>query len=187
MSRYFTYFPKITYMGKVVTDITRKVSIIETLTQDPYAFLPYTIKDNERPEDVAYYYYGDQNKVWMVYIANSIIDPYTQWPMSNENLDKTIIAKYATQANTTGYGVITWAMNSTIDANIVHYQNVDDPELKINTETFTLDTSINASEWYPVRIYDYEVELNESLRSIFLINSAYANQVERDLEKIMNV
>lgn len=87
-------------MNKTVTDITRRVKIIDDIRQDPYGFLPYMIKDDDRPEDVARYYYGDDNKVWMVYMANSIVDPYTQWPLSNDNLDKTIRAKYSRDAVT---------------------------------------------------------------------------------------
>lgn len=189
MSRYFTFFPKTTYRDEAVVDITRRVQIIEDIRSNPYGLLPYTVKDDERPEDIANYYYGDQNKVWMVYLANNIIDPYTQWPMSNENLDKTIIKKYATQANTTGYNVIIWSQNTGITNNIVYYVNNSDPAIKISYDSYVrglqYGTYIGA-DWTAVRVYDYEFELNEDRRSIFLINAVYANQFETDLKKVLN-
>lgn len=98
MSKYFRYFPTIVYDDQRVTDITRRVKINDTLLNDPYLFLPYTINNDDRPEDVAYYYYGDVNKVWLVYLANNIVDPYTQWVLKNEDFEKTIRKKYAIQA-----------------------------------------------------------------------------------------
>lgn len=95
MSNYFKVFPKTVYDNRLVTDITRKAKIMELLATDPYAILPYTVKEDERPEDVAYYYYGDQDKVWLVYLANNIIDPYSQWPMNDDNLYQTLLKKYA--------------------------------------------------------------------------------------------
>lgn len=94
MSNYFKLFPTTTYDNRLVTDITRRPRIVEQLATDPYAILPYVVKEGERPEDVAYYYYGDQNKVWMVYLANNIVDPYIQWPLDDQNLYYTLLKKY---------------------------------------------------------------------------------------------
>ena len=186
MSRYFQYFPKVQYDDRQVVDITRRVALVENLLSDPYAFMPYTIEHDESPEDVAYFYYGDAARVWMIYLANNIIDPYTQWPLSDENFEKTLIRKYAAQANTTGYGVITWTMNNSLTENVLYYENVTDKTLRITNETFELDPTIIGSDWTPVRIYGHEFKLNEAKRSIFLINNAYANQVENDFIGLMN-
>lgn len=98
MANYFKYFPTIVYDEQRVTDITRRVKINDTLLNNPYLFLPYTVNNDDRPEDVAYYYYGDVNKVWLVYLANNIVDPYTQWVLKNDDFEKTIRKKYAIHA-----------------------------------------------------------------------------------------
>ena len=265
MSRYFTFFPKVDYLGRTVTDVTRRVKIVEDLQSDPYAFLPYTIKGDDRAEDIAYYYYGDQNKVWLVYLANKIIDPYTQWPLSNENFDKSMLKKYDKSVkvfadinvytsnntinvadhgfttsdpviytstapitgltNNTNYYVIrvdasniklasntsnslanvpvsltgvggnthvltfntnNWLSNDSIRSNIKEYKNKQDETIRISPDTFILDTSLVTSEWTKVKYYDYELELNDDRRTIWLVNSDYANRLESDLEKVMN-
>lgn len=185
MSNYFKNFPKIDYMGSNVVDITRRVKIIEDLRNNPYAFLPYTIKDDDRPEDIALYYYNDPGKVWLVYLANNIIDPYTQWPMSNENFEKTLMVKYET-ANRTGYEVLEWAMNTNITSNILYYKNYEDDDIEISVDTYNLDPTLDTSKWYPVRVYDHEMMLNENRRTIFLVNSVYADQLQRDLKVALN-
>ena len=171
-----------------VTDITRRVKIKDALLADPYAFLPYTIKDGERAEDIAYYYYGDQSKVWLVYLANNIIDPYTRWPMSNDNMAKTIAKKYKTQSGQlTDDAVVFWSMATNTSNNIVHYANNDDPTILVSKDTYTYNPAFISAQWTAVRVYDYEMQLNEDRRNIYLVNVAYANQVEADLEAVLNV
>jgi len=185
MSKYFTYFPKVTHTNKIAQNITRRVKITETLLANPYVYLPYVVKEEERPEDVAYFYYGTMDKVWMVYLANQIIDPYTDWPMSYDNFNNYIIAKYADQANATGYDIIAWTQDTTSNTNIIHYQNVANADIKISTDTWTYDTSLVASEWNAIRYYDYENELNENKRNIFLINETYADEFEKELRRTL--
>lgn len=261
MSRYFRYFPTTTYLNRVVTDITRRVKIIEDLRADPYAFLPYTIKEGDRAEDVARYYYGDENRVWMVYLSNNIVDPYTQWPLSNSDLEKTVLKKYSRDpvkfsssdidasvismtahgfsttdpvvytssgsvasplVNGTTYYVIkvddnrvrlaTSAANAkvgtsitltgtggtsqslelnaevfinstTIDTNILYAENITTPGIFASTDTYLA----YPAQWRPVRVYEYEIDLNESKRTIWLVNNLYANQLEQDLIRSFNV
>lgn len=95
MSSYFKYFPKVDYLNQSVINITKRVKIRDDILNDPYAYLPYTISEEDRPEDIAYYYYGDVDKVWLVYLANNIVDPYTQWPLSSDNFYKTMAKKYS--------------------------------------------------------------------------------------------
>ena len=51
---FFSDFPIIKYNNEPVRDISVRLDILENVKSDPYAFLPYTIKDGERAEEVAY-------------------------------------------------------------------------------------------------------------------------------------
>lgn len=186
MSIYFTYFPKTTHTNQLVVDITRRVNFRNTVFNDPYAFLPYTIVNDDRPEDIAYYYYGDVKYTWIVYLSNQIIDPYHQWPLSNEKFEKYLIKKYAEKANTTGYQVISWIQDQTSNTNIIHYRNIDDNEIIISPETFNLDENLIENEWEPIRFYDYEFEKNENYRIINLLDKRYVKQAEKELKVLMN-
>ena len=189
MSNYFSKFAKVQYLGKSAVNISRRVKVLEQLYSTPTAYLSYTIKEGERPEDIAYYYYEDITKVWLVFLANNIVDPYSQWPLDQSNFESYIIAKYQAQSGTTGYNVLNWTRNTGITANVVHYENIEDPTIKISKDTFTLNSSlglIQSAEWQPVRYYDYELELNENKRNIFLVNRTYAKQMQKELEKLVN-
>lgn len=191
MSKYFEYFPTTTYavanssftISKVVRDISLKTRIIDQIGKDdPYLFLPYVIKEGEKAEDIADFYYGSTDYIWLVYMSNDIIDPYDQWPKDTKNFNQYLEMKYSDQAGNTD--VVTWTK-----ANTIHYKNSTTGHL-ISTETFSLSANLNPSfvggDWTAVDYYTYESEENEALRSIKLVNSSYKNTAESNLRRLLN-
>lgn len=121
MAKYFENFPVVEYNGKKVRDITRRNNFLKSVTTNPMLFLPYTVKQNERAEDIAKFYYGSVDYVWLVYMANQIIDPYYEWPMDEETFNQYLIAKYGEVSGQTGEDVVDWTKDPTIDDNIIYY------------------------------------------------------------------
>ena len=190
---YFKFFPTVTYNGKSAVNITRRTAIQQQLYSSPISFLSYTIADGEKPEDIALYYYDDIGKTWLVFMANNIIDPVSQWPLSNDNFNKMLIKKYSAQAKAinssyVGNGVINWTQNTSLTSNILWYKNAENNRITKDTYLLNADLGlITTADWSPVRIYDYELELNENKRNIFLFNRAYASQAESELKELLNV
>lgn len=118
---YFDKLPEITYNGVLVRDITRRVSFLKQAINNPYVLLPYTIKEGERAEDLAYYYYGNPNYAWLIYLANNIVDPYNEWPLDEDTFNYYIMDKYKEQSGREGWDVVAWAQDETRDDNIVYY------------------------------------------------------------------
>lgn len=311
MPKYFRYFPTVTHNNFRVTDITKRTRFFEKFQNTPYVFLPYTITEEDRAEDVSDLYYGSVDYVWMIYVANVIIDPQFDWPMTQRDLNAHIEDKYlyeclaclldtldvfepteaefavlldaynkninrntipfytikyqdaweyielnngneylsevltnfrtwlsngsytidfanvndeeireiialgnnfsetvfgtipqrirdiivripdksvlkqelANQGNT----VLNWSKNEQAN-NIVHYQNVNDPDSRISAETYTLSSTLGnnfqASDWRAVRVYDYEFEKNEDNRTIFVVDKRYVDQVQSELREL---
>ncbi len=178
---YFDAFAKVKYKGFIVPNLVKRAALTdsEIIFNNPYVLYPYTVKDDERPEDVAYFYYGDPEMVWLVYYANKIVDPYYEWPLNNENLNKKIISEY--KHKTLETDILAWSMNTTINDNILYY--ISDNGIKINPLTYS--NISNQNDYRPVRIYEYEFEQNEKKRNILLINKIYANQAETELRDIL--
>lgn len=120
-TKYFENFPIVEYNGKKVRDITRRNTFVKNVSTNPMLFLPYTVKQNERAEDVAQFYYGSVDYVWLVYMANQIIDPYYEWPMDEETFNNYLIAKYGEVSGQVGDDVVDWTKDDTIDDNIIYY------------------------------------------------------------------
>lgn len=158
MAEYFEKFPIINYNGKNMRDLTRRVNVLKKSLTDPYVFLPYTVEDDMRPEDIAYYYYGSTEYTWLVYLANDIIDPYHQWPLSQEKFDSYLINKYTQQSGRTGYDVISWLQDETIEENLLYYYReffpgssftfttIQAPETTFFTQALEVRVSVSAEE-----------------------------------------
>lgn len=121
MSRYFDKFPKIEYEGETIRDITKRTKFVDANLSDPILFLPYTIKEGEKPEDIAYNYYGSVDYTWLVLLANNMSDPYHDWPLDTEEFNKFLMKKYAEQSGLKGYEVVDWSQDETLADNIVYY------------------------------------------------------------------
>lgn len=186
MSNYFKFFPKTTYSGRTTVDITRRTVVLDAIAADPFILLPYTVTNDDRPETIAEFYYGDANKVWLVYFANNIIDMYSQWPLSSRDFDENFKKKYAEKSGTTGFGVIAWGQNEQITDNIIYYSKKSNSTIQINPYTYENLTEAEQLEWEPLRYYEYESIVNDNKRNIFLIDSRYANKIENELRTLVN-
>jgi hypothetical protein len=193
MANYFKYFPKLNYQGEVLRDITTRPKFLDDLAQDPYAFMPYTIKDGETAQEVSYLYYGNPTYVWIIYVANDMVDPYFDWPISDQEVTKTIAKKYKEQAEAsdgvdlTPNEVIEWSLRtekngSLFTDNILYYY--DNEGTKITVDTY-LYGGVNTNDWSPMRVYEYEIEMNESKRDIKLLNKEYLNIAMANLKNSM--
>tara|TARA_Y100001963_G_C6793913_1_gene457535 strand:- start:37010 stop:38047 length:1038 start_codon:yes stop_codon:yes gene_type:complete len=101
---YFSKFPLIAYRNlaqndkdetvKVARDIVRRVAFSKRLKDEAALFQDYYVKEGEKPEDVAYKVYGDPHYHWVVLLFNDVINPYYEWPLTNEAIDNYIAKKY---------------------------------------------------------------------------------------------
>ena len=92
--KYFDKFPKITYNGAEAIDITKRVVVTETATQNPYLYYPFEITEQERPDQFANRYYDDPFKSWVVYVTNNIVDPHHEWYYSENDFYNMLQTKY---------------------------------------------------------------------------------------------
>lgn len=119
--KYFENFPVIEYQGRKVRDISRRASFARALANNPTLYYSYTVKEDERAEDIALEYYGSVDYVWIVYMANNIIDPYYEWPMDTQTFNDYMVDKYQAESGRIGEDVLDWTKDLTIDENILYY------------------------------------------------------------------
>jgi|TARA_B110000858_G_C17659951_1_gene406788 hypothetical protein len=120
-TKYFEHFPVIDYQGRKVRDISRRPSFTRAVANNPYLYYSYTVKESERAEDIALDYYGSVDYIWLVYMANNIIDPYYEWPMNTQTFNDYMVDKYQAQSGRIGEDVLDWTKDETIDENIIYY------------------------------------------------------------------
>ena len=97
---YFIKFPKMTYdikgdkNRKLLPDILRRVKLRSKLKTETMLFDKYDVKENEKPEDVAYKWFGDAELHWVVLMTNDITDRYYEWPMNSVQFAEFLTDKY---------------------------------------------------------------------------------------------
>tara|TARA_E500000178_G_scaffold324770_1_gene351470 strand:- start:997 stop:1371 length:375 start_codon:yes stop_codon:yes gene_type:complete len=119
--KYFENFPIIEYEGRRVRDISRRSNFVRAVSNNPYLYYPYTVSEGERAEDIAQFYYGSVDYVWLVYMANNIIDPYHEWPMDPQTFNDYLVEKYTEESGEIGENVIDWTRDPNNDDNIIFY------------------------------------------------------------------
>ena len=208
MSKYFNYFPKTLYTADevnadTITQLTSRFSFTEDFKNNSAISYEYDIQEGDTPEIIADKLYGSSERHWIVLVFNNIIDAQFDWPLSQRTLISYIDEKYSANANTNQsgtswskshiqayYKVETRTTNSTgsklvnrvqVDANT--YANVASSSQSIllpDTNTITVVISKETQTYY-----DYEVETNESKRSIKLLNPEFASSAEDEFRSVI--
>ena len=99
MAGYFNFFPSTNFSSNIVTNITAKVKFDQSVQQNLALFYPYTIQQGERADQIAARVYNDPTLDWIIYLSNNILDPYYDWPLSQEQFNLYILAKYGSIPN----------------------------------------------------------------------------------------
>jgi hypothetical protein len=205
---YFNTFPLVIasdYKNNaiVLTNLMSRVEIIPSLLKNPLLFYSYDLKESDRPDILAHKYYDDSNKYWMVLYANEIMDPLYDWPLTSQQFNDYLTDKYSEAAG--GDNLVFTYTTSTVQEYRKTITTYDSTSLETTIKTVVIDlTTYNAittgstTQTFSsgasvtrtisksaVSIYDYELELNEAKQNIKLINSAYSNQLEKDLKTLM--
>ena len=144
-----------------ITIIVQQNSIIYKASYDYYDVL-----DTQKPEDIAYDYYGDAGLHWIILMVNNINDIYTDWPMSVTRLERYTKSKY-----------------DNIDA-VHHYEIYQES----GDTTVTIELPNDAAQTIPVDATaitnaEYEEAEVEKKRRIRLIRPEYVDTIREEFRK----
>jgi len=91
---YFNKLPIISYDGYDVRNILARGQLSKKSKASYSLFYPYTMKDDDRIDQLSANYYDDPGYTWLVWYANETIDPYYDLPLSDLDLASHIKSKY---------------------------------------------------------------------------------------------
>lgn len=174
---YFLTIPFVKYdmLGdtsfRATVNILQRVKIRDVIKTEMLEMYEYLVKDGERIEDVAFRYYGWTGYHWIVMLANDIIDPYNDWPLSYEDFIAVIRAQYTTPQ-----------LDGLIHAyqSLHHYE--DSHGVQIDFDSYVRTP---ANERKRVTLYEYLQQQNDKKRRIRLIDKKYTSMLEDQLIRLM--
>ena len=198
MSNYFKQLPNFEYISRInerksnrdfleVKNLFRRPMIREDIFTNFMTFTKYKIDGDERPDQVAYNVYGDEDLDWVVLLANNIINVRDEWPMSQGDFNNYLSEKYG---DTGGVDLIK------------HYETIQIqdskgkifvPKGKIVDSTFKatfLDSGTNQLvEVSPIKgitYRTYEERLQDDKRNINILESRFLSYVIDEVETLLD-
>jgi len=186
---YFSNLPNLTYSVSInkagqtkdieIKDYFRLLRIREDAKRTDTFYVDYVVKDGERPDQIAYNEYGEEQFYWMILQVNAITDYNSQWPLSYDALDFFILDKYGgrPQAAETHHfetqdvynerGLLMIPGGMYVDSDWSAEYQYDDVTRKVS---------------YPVPItnYLYETRLNNKKSQIRIVDKRYIWDLQRE-------
>ncbi len=176
---YFNSFPLMAYdmkgdqNYKLLPNILKRVKLRSSIRSSSFMFDNYDVKDGERPEDVAYKWFGDAEYHWVILMTNNITDRYYQWPLSQPQFAEHLTDKYGL---------------ANIDA-VHHYEKTTDSGRTSSNgpNDYSHLVECNSDDGDPVIISNrqYEQRKQDEYRQINLLDRRYLNAFVSEFENLI--
>ena len=177
-----TYFSRFPYMAyditnsgnyKLLPDILRRVKARTAVKEGRYLFDSYDVKNGEKPEDIAFKFYGDAELHWVVLMTNNVTDRFYQWPMTQPQFDEFLTDKYGAGNED---GVHHYEV--TQDSGRTSGQGPNDYSylVEVNSDTDNATTITNR---------EYENRQQDKYRSIKLLDRRYLNDFIEEFDNLI--
>ena len=215
MSNYFKRIPNIDYVSRLpnakigdymkVKNLFKRGVLRDDIFQDLAVFTKYEINGDDRPDNVAFDFYGDSQLDWLVLVCNNIINIQSEWPMSQKSFDNYLLNKYAQSGDseTDTYDRVyngvhhyeTKQIKNTNDVEILAEGLTASPEYTLTYYDWLVggyvilskadDELYNTSLLTQITNYQYEEKIENDKRNIFLLKPLYVSLVIDDLTDMM--
>jgi len=195
---YFRNIPDFEYVnrtkdGRFISNYTqvknffKKAKLRDDLFQDLTVFEKYSVKGDDRPDNVAFEIYGDANLDWVVLLSNNITNVQNEWPLPQIAFENYILDKYGTAAkldeihhyesnevkDSTGVIIFPKGVRVSAAQSVSYHEPLTSEQVTVNPVSKAVTN------------YEYEQKVNNEKRRIFLIKPIYLNVVFDDLEEMM--
>ena len=174
---------KSVYDYQTVKNIFKRAVIRNDIFDEVVAFTKYSVIGDERPDQVAYNFYGDSGLDWVVLTTNNIIHVRDEWPMGSQDFLTYLNEKYTTEQL----------------SNIHHYETKlirDSRGRLIQPEGLTvpaghsitfLDNGVlkTESQLTSFSFLEHEIDLNDKKRDINILKPEYLSLFLEDFAEIM--
>ena len=174
---YFSKFPMMIYdmknngNFKLLPDILRRVKQRSAIESGQFIFDTYDVRNGERPEDIAYKWFGDAELHWVILMTNNVTDRYYDWPMNDAQFEVYLDDKY-TNPDAVHHYEVTKDSGRTTGEGPNDYSHL----VEVNSDT---DNAISISN------REYEERIQDNNRSIRLLNQRFLSDFLEEFDKLI--
>ena len=171
------------YDYEIVKNLFKRAVMRDDVYGSLVNFEKYSVKDDERPDQVAYDFYNDSNLDWVILTTNNIVHVRDEWPMGSQDFLTYLNAKYtaAELTNIHHYEtkVIRDAANNLIQPAGI-YVDSDHSITYVDRCVTTTKSEITS-----VTFLENETNMNDKKRNINIMKRELLDTFFRDINNIM--
>ena len=174
---YFNRFPLMIYdmkndgNYKLLPDILKRVKQRNAIKDGQFIFDTYDVVNGEKPEDVAYKWFGDAQLHWVILMTNNVLDRYYDWPMNSVQFQEFLEDKYSNPDGIHHYEL-------TQDSGRTTSQGPSDYSHKVEVNSDTVNASSISNR-------EYEEREQDKKRSIRLLNQSFLTDFIDEFDKLI--
>ena len=157
---------------KLLPDILRRVKQRSAIKDGQFIFDNYDVVEGEKPEDVAYKWFGDAQLHWVILMTNNVLDRYYDWPMNQAQFAEFLTDKYGTNMDAVHHYEITK------DSGRTKGQGPNDYSYLVEVNSDTVNATSISNRQYEERIQDQK-------RSIRLLNQRHLSDFLEEFDNLI--
>jgi len=191
---YFKQLPRLDYPSlandrtsvydfQIVKNLFKRAVLRDDILEDVTSFEKYTVQGDERPDQVAYDFYGDSALDWVVLTTNNIIHVRDEWPMSNRDFLTYLNEKYTAQELSNVHHYETTILRDSL-GNLIQNSGLN---VEGNHSVTFLDNGVYRTEQNrkQVTFLEHETNLNDKKREINILKRNLVEVFLKDMTEIM--
>lgn len=169
-----------------VKNLFKRAKLRDDFFENAVAFNSYIIQGDDRPDNVADKFYGDEFLDWVVLISNNILNVREEWPMSQRDFSVYLNNKYDQDQLSSIHHYETKRVVDQDGFALLQEGNTVPPDFVLNWSYAGMNNSLSGSNvMTSITTIDYEISKNDKKREINLIRPEYIKVVLEDMREIM--
>jgi hypothetical protein len=157
---------------KLLPDILRRVKLRTTIKSGGMLFDKYDVKEGERPEDVAFKWFGDPELHWIILMTNNVTDRYYDWPMNQVQFAEYLTDKYGTNVDAIHHYEVTKDSGRTTSKGPSDYSH----KVEVNSDTDNASSISNR---------EYEEREQDKKRQIQLLDKSLVGDFIAEFDRLI--
>ena len=188
---------------KLSKNLFRRVRARDSINSIFSSSTKYTIKSGQTPDQIAYELLGDTEHYWTILLINNITDTQTQWPFDDYELDKIIEDRYGNLADKIRHwetkevkdsydnivldsGIIIEVFSNTTAQNASSYTPTWSWTYAYSrSDSAVTERTLTGSDLYPTTNREYEHQLNDLKREIWIPQPSSISMMESEIEELL--
>ena len=188
---------------KLSKNLFRRVRARDSINSIFSSSTKYIVKSGQTPDEIAFDLLGDSSHYWTILLINNITDTQTQWPFDDYELDKIIEDRYGNLADKIRHwetkevkdsynnivldsGIIIEVFSNTTAQNASSYTPTWSWTYAYSrSDSAVTERTLTGSDLYPTTNREYEHQLNDLKREIWIPQPSSISLMESEIEELL--